>query len=72
MTRLAMTMPAVALLLCACGSEKQPEPDDTEVVGPQGEVQGGTISDAMLPIGEVKSRSPQRGGGDNAKKGDAE
>ena len=65
MTRSALAMPAIALLLlAACGGEKEPAAEATEDAGPQGEVYGGTISDAMLPIAEVKSQSPQRGGGD--------
>ena len=61
MTRYALVLPAVALLLSACGDEKAPDADATEEAGPQGQVYGGTISDAMLPVGEVKSQSPQRG-----------
>ena len=61
MTRYALVLPAVALLLSACGDEKAPAADATKEAGPQGQVYGGTISDAMLPVGEVKSQSPQRG-----------
>tara|TARA_R100001129_G_scaffold61807_2_gene42040 strand:+ start:111 stop:341 length:231 start_codon:yes stop_codon:yes gene_type:complete len=61
MTRFALALPVIALLLSACGDEKTPDADATEEAGPQGQVYGGTISDAMLPIGEVKSQSPQRG-----------
>ena len=54
---------AAALLLSACGdSEEAPETEATADTGPQGEVRGGTISDAMLPLDSVKSQSPQRGG----------
>ena len=70
MTRLALTLPAIALLLAACGGEETPDAQAGEDVGPQGEVYGGTISDDMLPIGEVKSQSPQRGGGDDDDEGE--
>ena len=62
---------AIALLLSACGGgEDAPEEaDTTEQVGPQGEVRGGTISDAMLPLETVKSQSPRRGGDDEDKEG---
>lgn len=57
---------AAALLLSACGdSEEAPETEATADAGPQGEVRGGTISDAMLPLDSVKSQSPQRGGDDD-------
>ena len=67
MTRLALALPALALFLAACGDEKQATSDTDETAGPQGEVRGGTISDAMLPTAEVKSQSPRRGG--NGKSG---
>ncbi len=71
MTRSAFALPAIALLLLsACGGEKKPDAEATEDAGPQGEVYGGTISDAMLPIAEVKSSSPQRGGDDEDDDGD--
>ena len=55
-----------ALLLSACGdSEEAPETEATADAGPQGEVRGGTISDAMLSLDSVKSQSPQRGGDDD-------
>jgi len=60
---LAASIAALALL-SACGdSEEAPETEATADAGPQGEVRGGTISDAMLPLDSVKSQSPQRGGG---------
>ena len=74
MTRFALVLPAIALLLSACGGEKAPEADATKEAGPQGQVYGGTISDAMLPLGELESQSPQRGGDDedDQKEDDAE
>tara|TARA_B100000949_G_C14109011_1_gene377520 strand:- start:489 stop:713 length:225 start_codon:yes stop_codon:yes gene_type:complete len=68
MTRFALALPVIALLLSACNDEKTPDADATEEAGPQGQVYGGTISDAMLPIGEVKSQSPQRGENKDEKK----
>lgn len=65
MSRTIAFVPAIALMLAACGDgEESAETDETENAGPQGEVRGGTISDAMLPIAMVESQSPQRGGGD--------
>ena len=72
MIRPAIAIPAIALLLAACGSGEAPDAQEGENVGPQGQVYGGTISDAMLPVGEVKSQSPQRGDNDDEKQGDAE
>ncbi|RDS78588.1 hypothetical protein DL238_07235 [Alteriqipengyuania lutimaris] len=51
------------MLLAACGGgDESVEENTSEDTGPQGEVRGGTISDAMLPIAMVQSQSPQRGG----------
>lgn len=62
MSRKFVIVPAMAALLAACGdSEEAPATQETQDAGPQGEVRGGTISDAMLPIGTVRSQSPQRG-----------
>ncbi|WP_010414775.1 hypothetical protein [Citromicrobium sp. JLT1363] len=63
MKRKAAAIPALALVLLACGGgEEKADPASDETVGPQGEVQGGTISDAMLPIATVRSQAPRRGG----------
>lgn len=48
---------AVALALAACGGSAD-APTTTEGGDAQGEVQGGTISDAMLATDAVKSQSP--------------
>jgi len=66
MTRTALALPALALILCACSEDAPAQADSSETAGPQGEVRGGTISDAMLPTAEVKSQSPRRGGDDTA------
>ena len=58
-TRLAMT--ALLLSLAACGDEAN-APDDAAPVEQGGEaagdVQGGTISDAMIPLESLRSQSP--------------
>ena len=59
MTRYALVLPAVALLLSACGDEKAPAADATKEAGPQGQVYGG-----------VKSQSPQRGNDETDADGD--
>lgn len=46
----------LALALPACGSGNAPEAADG--ANAQGEIQGGTISDAMLPLDDLKSQSP--------------
>ncbi|RZV33793.1 MAG: hypothetical protein EX262_06120 [Sphingomonadaceae bacterium] len=53
------------LMLAGCdgGSEKV---DPTEEgAGAQGEILGGTISDAMIPVEELRSSSPPAGQGSN-------
>ena len=47
---------ALTLALGACGSDKAPA--TAESAGAQGEIQGGTISDEMLPLDELRSQSP--------------
>ncbi|WP_114520679.1 hypothetical protein [Altererythrobacter sp. ZODW24] len=55
-----------ALLLAACGDDPAPEAAKS---GDVGELTGGTISDDMLPLGEVQSQSPplkgEAGSGDD-------
>jgi hypothetical protein len=46
----------MALTLAACGSDKAPAA--AEGADAQGEILGGTISDDMLPLDELKSKSP--------------
>lgn len=63
MTRKFLGLSAAALMLAGCGGgDNAAESGDGEDSGPQGEVRGGTISDAMLPVAMVQSQSPKRGG----------
>ena len=48
----------VALALTACGSDPAPAQQDGDNRGAEGEVQGGTISDAMIPLDTLTSQSP--------------
>ncbi len=48
-------IPALALVLAACGGERDAEGERTTAAG---EVLGGTISDDMLPLDTVTSQSP--------------
>ncbi|GAB5348217.1 hypothetical protein TMRO357_01151 [Alteriqipengyuania sp. 357] len=71
MTRTLIGLSAAALMLAGCGSsEETAKPEASEAAGPQGEVRGGSITDAMLPVAMVQSQSPQRGG--ETEDGDAE
>lgn len=55
-TRIALMAAAPLLLLTACGDDAATgEGDDREA---SGEVLEGTISDAMLPLDEVRSQPP--------------
>lgn len=66
MTRKITGLTALALLLAACGGgDDSAAQDSGEDTGPQGEVRGGTISDAMLPVAMLQSQSPQRGDEDS-------
>jgi hypothetical protein len=53
-TRLSLPLLALALL-SACGDQKSDEPERKTAAG---EVLGGSISDAMLPLDTVQSQSP--------------
>ena len=57
MTRTLLTATALALLLAAC-SDSEPAPAEQGASGAEGEVLGGTISDAMLPLDTVQSQAP--------------
>lgn len=56
MIRLLAIFPAL-VALAACGEEPTEAPADDRR-GAEGEVLGGTISDAMLPLPTVRSQSP--------------
>lgn len=54
-------LPAALLplaLLAGCGEEPAAEPTDNDGRSAEGEVIGGTISDAMLPLDTVRSQAP--------------
>ena len=57
MTRTVLTATALALLLAAC-SDSEPAPAEQGASGAEGEVLGGTITDAMLPLDSVQSQAP--------------
>lgn len=46
-------------LLAGCGEEPVAEPTDNDGRAAEGEVLGGTISDAMLPLDTVRSQAPR-------------
>lgn len=56
---------AATLALTACGSDPEPvATEENETGGARGEVLGGSISDDMLPLDTLTSRSPPlRGAG---------
>ena len=57
--RPAFCLVAGAIMLSACGSDAPPEETEAEAGrGVKGEVIGGTISDAMIPIDQLQSQSP--------------
>ena len=63
MTRTLIGLSAAALMLAGCGSsDDTAQPAASEQAGPQGDVRGGSITDALLPVAMVQSQSPQRGG----------
>ena len=48
-----------AIMLSACGGDAPPEETEAEAErGAKGEVIGGTISDAMIPLDQLRSQSP--------------
>jgi hypothetical protein len=59
---------SLALLIAACGQQSKPAADDSRSA--EGQVLGGTISDAMLPLDTVTSQPPPMPAG--AAEGDAE
>lgn len=55
----AMLATGGALLLAACGQEDVAEPQAGENRDASGEVLEGTISDAMIPLDELRSQPPR-------------
>ena len=49
---------AAALLLGACGSGQDTARESGDAKEAEGEVLGGSISDDMIPLGELQSQSP--------------
>ncbi|GAA4050879.1 hypothetical protein [Parerythrobacter jejuensis] len=65
MIRRIVLLAALPLALAACGDDPVVEPAVEESGGDaQGDVRGGSISDAMLPLDSVESQSPTQGGDD--------
>lgn len=59
MKRLIVPLLLSAGLLAACGGDTPAsEGQAAGEAGPQGDVAGGTISDDMIPLAELKSQSP--------------
>lgn len=57
--RLAMLVGPALLMLAACNGETASEVDPSEQGGEvSGDVLGGTISDAMIPLEQLQSQSP--------------
>ncbi|MBX7483859.1 hypothetical protein [Qipengyuania qiaonensis] len=57
--RFAVCSVAGALMLSACGGDAPPEETEAEAGrGARGEVIGGTISDDMIPLDQLRSQSP--------------
>ena len=57
--RSTLCLVAGAILLSACGDDAPPEETEAEAGrGAKGEVLGGTISDAMIPLDQLRSQSP--------------
>ncbi len=62
MIRIALPLATLALL-AACGSEPAPVTSDADA-NAEGDVLEGSISDAMLPLDTVTSKSPSARGDD--------
>lgn len=68
----AVPLAAASLLMASCGSETTTPEVQDEDLDARGEVLGGSISDAMLPLDTVTSQSPPRSGGETVASGDEE
>lgn len=58
MIRPLFVISIAALALTACGGDPAPAAQDDDNRRAEGEVQGGTISDAMIPLDTLTSQSP--------------
>lgn len=58
MIRSLLVVSIAALALTACGRDPAPVVQDDDNRRAEGEVQGGTISDAMIPLDTLTSQSP--------------
>ena len=79
MKRAYMLIAGLALPLAACGDDPSPSAPTGSGSGAQGELLGGSISDEMLPLDQVRSQAPSMGetgeageGGGPASGGDQE
>lgn len=57
-TRSLIVVLAASLALAGCGDDKTPAAEGNASNKARGEVLGGTINDAMLPLDSVTSQSP--------------
>ncbi|QKG72062.1 hypothetical protein [Erythrobacter mangrovi] len=58
MIRPCLTAAMLALLLSACGDQSAPASGEDDQRKARGEVLGGSISDAMIPLDTLESKSP--------------
>ena len=59
MNRIALCALPAALLLAACEDSAEPDGEAAETGGSvEGDVLGGSISDDMIPLEELRSQSP--------------
>jgi hypothetical protein len=72
MTKRALLLASFTLMLAACegdaGTSAEQKPADDR--GADGEVLGGTVSDAMIPYEDLQSTSPTAGGGSSSSSDD--
>ena len=74
-----LAAPALLMLLAACEDEADPDASAVEQGGKaEGDVLGGSISDAMIPFEDLESQSPparrsgSSGGGDSGADSDSD
>lgn len=58
MIRSTLLVPLAALALASCGDEPDSDVRSRDGGRAEGEIQGGTISDAMIPFDTLTSQSP--------------